>query len=69
VGATYAQLGERDNAMRWLEQAARTGLPCYPWYERDPLLDPLRSNAEFHRFLGDMRRSWEALKAKYPAGR
>ncbi len=65
LGAAYAQLGQRDEALRWLRNAADTGFPCYPWYERDSLLQPLRSDPEFQRFMEDLRKSWEAAKARY----
>ncbi len=44
IGATYAQLGDKPKARLWLALAAQTGFPCYPWYERDPLLQPLRGD-------------------------
>jgi Tfp pilus assembly protein PilF len=44
LGTAYAQLGDRPASLRWLAQAATTGFPCYPWYESDPLLDPLRED-------------------------
>ncbi len=65
VGAAYAQLGEHDKALRWLQHGVDTGLPCYPWYARDPMLDPLRGEAGFKRFLKDVRRMTEAAKKRY----
>jgi hypothetical protein len=65
LGAAYAQLGDVSNANRWLRQAAETGLACYPWYARDPLLTPLRVNAEFQTFLEDQHANWRANAAKY----
>jgi serine/threonine-protein kinase len=47
--------------------AAETGLPCYPWYTRDPLLDPLRSDPEFQRFLSGLQSSRGTLAARYGA--
>jgi hypothetical protein len=35
LGAAHAQLGDFSDARRFLADAARTGLPCYPWYARD----------------------------------
>lgn len=67
LGATYAQLGDFGEARRSLAEAARTGLPCYPWYARDPLLDPLRSDPEFQRFLSGLQNSWRTLAARYGA--
>jgi Flp pilus assembly protein TadD len=65
LGAAYAQLGEANEAVRWLRQAADTGFPCYPWYERDPLLQPLSNNAEFRRFKEVLQKSWESAKTRY----
>ena len=65
LGAAYAQLGDVSEARRWLGKAADTGLPCYPWHARDPLLNPLRSDPEFQRFLSELQRSWRMLAANY----
>jgi TolB-like protein len=65
LGATYAQLGEFPEAIRWLADAARTGLPCYPWYVRDPLLDPLRNEPAFQQILARLESSWQTLLTRY----
>src|SRR5262245_19607445 len=65
LGVAYAQLGDMVEARRFLKQAAETGFPCYPWYVRDPLLDPLRGDADFKKFLEDLRETWRATAAKY----
>jgi TolB-like protein/Tfp pilus assembly protein PilF len=67
LGAAYAQLGDLSEAKRWLGKAAETGLPCSPWYARDPLLDPLRSDPEFQRFLNGLQNSWRMMAARYAA--
>jgi len=67
LGAAYAQLGDLSEAKRWLGKAAETGLPCYPWHARDPLLNPLRSDPEFQRFLSGLQNSWRRLAAHYGA--
>jgi hypothetical protein len=53
--------------VRWLSQAATTGFPCYPWYERDPLLELIRDDPRFRDFVQELRRSWEDARAKYAA--
>jgi TolB-like protein/DNA-binding winged helix-turn-helix (wHTH) protein/Tfp pilus assembly protein PilF len=65
LGSAYAQLHEPETALRWLSQAAATGFPCYPWYARDPLLDPIRDDPQFSVFMTALRRSWEDARAKY----
>ena len=42
LGAAWAQLGDVRASVRWLQQAADTGFPCYPWLLHDTLLDPVR---------------------------
>jgi Tfp pilus assembly protein PilF len=55
LGAAFAQLGEVDASMKWLKQAADTGFPCYPWFVRDPLLDPVRRKPAFEELLARLR--------------
>jgi DNA-binding winged helix-turn-helix (wHTH) protein/tetratricopeptide (TPR) repeat protein len=55
LGAAYAQLGETDEADRWLRTAVDTGFPCPPFFERDPLLEPLRRRAQFADLLAYVR--------------
>ena len=57
LGATYAGLGKKDEAFRWIRQAAESGLLCSEWYVNDPLLAPLRTDPEFAPFVS-------AVKAK-----
>jgi DNA-binding winged helix-turn-helix (wHTH) protein/tetratricopeptide (TPR) repeat protein len=55
VGTSYAQLGSATEAMQWLRTAADTGFPCLIWFERDPLLDPLRGDSKFAELLEYVR--------------
>jgi len=64
LGAAYAQLGELPAADRWLRTAADTGFPCLPFFERDPLLEPLRRGVAYKDLLGHVReRRQSALSA------
>jgi adenylate cyclase len=65
IASAQAQLGRPAEAVRALEQAAASGFPCYPWFEWDPLLQPIRHDSTFNGFLTGLRRSWEAAKARY----
>ena len=55
VGAAYAQLGDATAALRWLRTSADTGFPCLPWFERDPLLQPLRQHPDYAGLLAYVR--------------
>jgi DNA-binding winged helix-turn-helix (wHTH) protein/tetratricopeptide (TPR) repeat protein len=64
LGAAYGQLGDTHEALRWLRTAADTGFPCLPWFERDPLLDPLRRVPEFPELLAYVRTRRDATLSK-----
>jgi hypothetical protein len=56
LGAAFAQLGDAQRATQWLKIAADTGFPCLPFFERDPLLEPLRRGTEFPSLLDYVRK-------------
>lgn len=43
----YAQRGERDRALEWLDTAMRLRDPGFRRLKTDPLLDPLRKEPRF----------------------
>lgn len=61
LGTSYAQLGDATEAVRWLRTAADTGLPCPILLERDPLLEPLRTDSKFAELLAYVRSKREAV--------
>ncbi len=63
LGAAYAQLGDLKESQRWLHTAADTGFPCLPWFERDPLLQPLRRLPEFSTLLEYVRERRESSRS------
>lgn len=65
LGAAYAQLDRPGPALLWLRRSAETGFPCYPWFARDPLLQPLRQRPEFTTLLGELREAQQLARARY----
>ena len=64
LGVSYAQIGDASQALRWLNEAVRIGFPCQPWFARDPLLQPLRGNAQFDQLmtrLGEQHDTWSKM--------
>ena len=55
LGTAYAQLGDKEEALRRLRTAADTCFPCFTWFERDPLLDPIRGDASAAALLDYVR--------------
>jgi len=68
VADIYAQLNKPEQAVAWLEETAATGFPCYPFFERDPGLDPIRDNPRFVAFMQKLKPQWEYLRATYGSG-
>jgi TolB-like protein len=65
LAATWAQLGNAHAAIKWLRQSADSGFPCFPSFERDPLLSPIRQNREFTAFLALLRHDFERDRTRY----
>jgi tetratricopeptide (TPR) repeat protein len=69
LGAAYAQLGRPKEALDRLIEARDSGFSCFPWFERDPLLAPLRQDPGFRRFLDDLKDSWQTSNAQFDTER
>lgn len=66
LGCAYAQLGDHEKALQWLRKSVYDqGWKIYPAYEKDPTLDPLRSDPRFQQLLPDMKATWQADMKKY----
>jgi hypothetical protein len=63
LGAAYAQLGDIKESQRWLRTAVDTGFPCLPWFERDPMLQPLRRLPEFAALREYVRERRESARS------
>jgi len=66
VGAAFAQLGDPAQSVKWLQAAADTGFSCYPWFQRDTLLDPIRRDPRFAQLLDRLRTSHERTNRRTP---
>jgi len=54
VACIHALLGEREEALRWLGEAARNGYPCRPFFEIDPLLASVREDPRFAALMDEI---------------
>ena len=54
VGSTYALLGEKDLAFKWLNKAIRLGNQNKPYFETDINLDSLRDDPRFQELMDKM---------------
>jgi non-specific serine/threonine protein kinase len=65
VAQCHAILGDTDEALRWLRNAAvDQNFSNYPLLaERDPLLAPLRGEPAFAELMAAVKRKWEAVES------
>ncbi len=62
IACAYALMNKPDQSIKWLEEAAANGFPCYPLFARDTNLDNLRQDARFLKFLADQKQQWERYR-------
>jgi len=73
--ATYfAVEGDASEALHWLRRAIYLGNENYPWFQKNPAWNRLRTNADFERILEDLKKSfrknqrtWSRLLEQIPA--
>jgi hypothetical protein len=65
LACAEAQLGHTAQAVAWLRKAAASGFPAYLSFQRDPLLDPIRSDPGFQQLMAELRPNWERWTATY----
>ena len=72
--ATYfAVEGDSSEALHWLRRAIYLGNENYPWFQKNPAWNRLRTNADFERILEDMKKgfrknqkTWKRLLEQVP---
>ena len=73
--ATYfAVEGDSSEALHWLRRAIYLGNENYPWFQKNPAWNNLKTNADFERILEDLKRgfrknqkTWHRLLEQVPA--
>lgn len=63
IASAYARMNKPEEAIHWLREAAENGFPCYPLFERDANLNPLRQDPRFIAFMERQKKQWEYFKA------
>jgi len=72
--ATYfAVEGDSSEALHWLRRAIYLGNENYPWFQKNPAWNNLRTNTDFERILEDLKRgfrknqkTWKRLLEQIP---
>jgi tetratricopeptide (TPR) repeat protein len=63
TASTYSLLGEKDEAIRWLEQAINLGNENREWFDRDRNWDSLRDDARFIELMRRIEENAQTEKA------
>ena len=68
IACIYGLEGKSDEAIKWLREAAATGFPCYPLFERDAFLNRIRHVPEFIQFIAEMKAQNERYRREFGEG-
>jgi TolB-like protein/DNA-binding winged helix-turn-helix (wHTH) protein len=63
VAIAFALMNKAEEALEWLEFAAKDGFPCYPLFENDPNLVNIRQDARYINFMAKLSRQWTGYQA------
>jgi serine/threonine-protein kinase len=73
LASYFAVEGDSSEALHWLRRAIYLGNENYPWFQKNPAWNNLRTNADFERILEDMKRgfrknqkTWNRLLGQVP---
>jgi eukaryotic-like serine/threonine-protein kinase len=67
IGSIYALLGERPQAVAWLQRAMDLGNHNYPWFVRDKNWDKLRGDRDYERIMLDIRNHHDRYQQEFGA--
>jgi len=67
IGSIYALLGERPQAVAWLQRAMDLGNHNYPWFVRDKNWDKLRGDRDYERIMVEIRNHHDRYQQEFGA--
>jgi serine/threonine protein kinase len=65
VAQAYAILGDKVSALHMLRHSIGGGFFCYPYFERDPLLQSLRNEPEFRALMKQAQQRHDQFNAAF----
>ncbi|HLY42502.1 MAG TPA: protein kinase [Terracidiphilus sp.] len=73
LASYFAVEGDSSEALHWLRRAIYLGNENYPWFQKNPAWNHLRTNSDFDRILDDLKKSfrknqktWKRLLEQVP---
>jgi tetratricopeptide (TPR) repeat protein len=66
LAEAYATMGDRATAMEMAIRAFARGFGCTDWYERSPMLSPLRNLPKWRAFMQHVRERQKLMEIQFP---
>jgi serine/threonine protein kinase/Flp pilus assembly protein TadD len=73
LASYFAVEGDSSEALHWLRRAIYLGNENYPWFQKNPAWNNLRTNSDFDRILEDLKKAyrknqkiWQRLLEQIP---
>ena len=63
IADAYALMNRPKEALKYLQEAAQDGFPCYPMVQVDPNLKSLQGDREFEDFKAGLKKEMERYRA------
>jgi len=68
LAEAYALMGDRASAMEMANRAFSRGFGCTAWYERSPMLEPLRGMPKWNALLQHAKERQALMEDQFPIG-
>ena len=68
LAEAYALIGDRASAMEMATRAFARGFGCTEWYERSPMLEPLRALPKWKALVQHLRERQSLMDDRFPVG-
>ncbi|MFN7959631.1 MAG: hypothetical protein U0P46_15050 [Holophagaceae bacterium] len=68
LAEAYALMGDRASAMEMASRAFARGFGCTTWYERSPMLEPLRGLPKWRALLQHLEERQALMAERFPTG-
>jgi|GEM_PF-821267 len=68
LAEAYALMGDRASAMEMASRAFARGFGCTQWYERSPMLEPLRALPKWKALIQHLRERQSLMEDRFPVG-
>ena len=65
MGRGYAHIGALEESLALIDKSERGGFFCYPFFVRDPWLDPLRGDARLNDIIRRAESQWRDAKRAF----